>query len=26
VIRSSSVIFLPTSSPTEYIRRLYFHW
>jgi hypothetical protein len=23
VIRSSSVIFLPTSSPTEYVRRLY---
>jgi hypothetical protein len=26
VIRSSSVIFLPTSSPTEYVRRLYLRW
>ena len=25
VIRSSSVIFLPTSSPTDYVRRLYLH-
>jgi hypothetical protein len=25
VISSSSVIFLPTSSPTDYVRRLYFH-
>jgi hypothetical protein len=26
VIRSLSVIYLPTSSPTDYVRRLYFHW
>jgi len=25
MIISSSVIFLPTSSPTDYVRRLYFH-
>jgi hypothetical protein len=25
VIRSLSVIFLPTSSPTDYVRRLYLH-